>query len=114
MDPQRPEAWSELGCLMMDYRRFSEAEGCFRHVLGQHTEAETCDSTQEAVNSLEEIAAARPNWARGRFSLGCAYEHLGDLERAREQLGEALRIDPERLAAVQALFARMYWREEKW
>jgi predicted O-linked N-acetylglucosamine transferase (SPINDLY family) len=99
---------------MADSRRFSEAVACFRELVSQDTQAEVCDAPQEAVRLLAEIVAAKPDWARGQFSLGCAYEHRGELERAREHLGHSLRLDPSREAAVESLFARMYWLEKKW
>ncbi len=114
VDPRCPEAWAELGCLLADCRRFSEAITCFRQVLGSDTKSETHDYTQETVQLLAQIAAAKPTWTRGQFSLGCVHEHLGEFEPARIYLAEALRIDPSREAAVQALFARMYFLEQKW
>ena len=63
---------------------------------------------------LAEIAAERPDWARGQYSLGCAYEHLAEHDRARQHLANALRLAPSLLAAVEALYARMFWTEEKY
>jgi protein O-GlcNAc transferase len=114
IDPHCADAWSELGCLMLDCRRFSEAVTCFRQTSGQNGDLAADDSAQAAVKLLLEVVSGRPAWARGQFSLGCAYEHLGDNERARDHLGNALRLDPARQASVQALYARMYWSEEKW
>ena len=114
IDPHRADAWSELGCLMLDCRRFSEAVNCFRQSLGQNGDLAADDSAQAAVKLLLEVVSGRPAWARGQFSLGYAYEHLGDNQRARDHLGNALRLDPARQASVQALYARMYWSEEKW
>jgi len=31
---------------------------------------------RKSVRALAEIAAVRPDWVRGQYSLGCAYEHL--------------------------------------
>jgi protein O-GlcNAc transferase len=122
LDPRCQDAWSELGCLMLDCRRFSEAVGCFRQAVDHcrpptvspDGEPSSATDTQEALQLLAEIAARRPGWVRGQFSLGGAYEHLGKFEPARTYLAEALRMDPSREAAVQALFARMYYLEEKW
>jgi protein O-GlcNAc transferase len=108
------DGWAELGCLLLDSRRFSEGAACFRKVLPRDGAIEADTSTQGAVKLLLEAVARRPSWSRGHFSLGCAFEHLKDFERAREHLGHALRIDPARQAPVQALLARMYWHEEKW
>lgn len=113
-DPHCPEAWQELGCLMMDCRRFSEAITCFRQISGQADKAEEGDSAELAIKRLLEIAARRPDWSRGQFSLGSAYEYLKDFESARRHLANALLLDPSREAAVQALYARMYCLEEKW
>lgn len=114
IDPHSADAWSELGCLMLDCRRFSESVTCFRQSLGHNRNLATDDSSQAAVKLLLEVVSGRPAWARGQFSLGCAYEHQGDNQRARDHLGNALRLDPARQASVQALYARMYWSEEKW
>ena len=122
IDPSCPEAWSELGCLMLDSRRFSEAVDSFRHAVGpgrpqtgipDGEPASTTDA-REALQLLAELAVRRPGWARGQFSLGCAYEHLEEFELARTHLANALRVDPLREAAVQALFARMYYLEQNW
>jgi tetratricopeptide (TPR) repeat protein len=114
IDPRSDDAWAELGCLMMDCRRFAESAACFRQLLARVEEAEAGDAARTAVKLLLGVVSLRPDWARGQFSLGCAYEHLGENERARGHLGNALRLDPSRQAAVQALFARMYWFEGKW
>jgi protein O-GlcNAc transferase len=114
IDQRCADAWAELGCLMMDCRRFAESAACFRQLLGRDGEAEADDPAKTAVKLLLIVVSLRPDWARGQFSLGCAYEHLGDNERARGHLSHALRLDPSRQAAVQALVARMYWFEGKW
>ncbi len=115
IDPRFDDAWAELGCLMMDGRRFRESAACFRRIPGERDgEAEADDPAQTAIQLLLGVVSLRPAWARGQFSLGCAYEHLGDNERARGHLSHALRLDPSRQAAVQALFARMFWFEGKW
>ncbi|HXA63771.1 MAG TPA: tetratricopeptide repeat protein [Bryobacteraceae bacterium] len=115
IDPRFNDAWTELGCLMMDCRRFRESTACFRRIAGgRDGEAEADDPAQTAVDLLLGVVSRRPDWVRGQFSLGCAYEHLGDNGRARDHLGHALRLDPSRQAAVQALLARMYWFEKNW
>src|ERR1700730_2512760 len=86
MDPRSTDAWAELGCLMMDCRRFSESVTCFRQLVPEDVEDDGDDSAQSAVKLLLEIASRRSDWARGQFSLGCAYEQLGDLEQARQHL----------------------------
>lgn len=114
IDPRCTDAWAELGCLMSDCRRFAEAIDSFRHALDKVTDDKACESAREAVALLLEVAATRPDWVRGQFSLGCAYEHLEDFEHARTHLANALRLDPSREAAVQSLLARMYCVEKKW
>jgi len=54
-----------------------------RQLLGRGGEAEADEPAQAAVKLLLGVVSLRPDWARGQFSLGCAYEHLGDRERAR-------------------------------
>jgi len=71
----------------------------------------TSGAHQEPRNIL---AAARPDWVRGQYSLGCAYEHLAEHDLARQHLANALRMDPSVLAAVEALYARMFWTEKKY
>ena len=63
---------------------------------------------------LAEIASARPDWARGQYSLGCAYEHLAQHELARLHLANAMQLDPSLRAAVEALDARMFWTEKEY
>jgi protein O-GlcNAc transferase len=106
------DAWAELGCLLSDSRRFSEAVACFRKIGTIATPS--ISGAHETVCRLEDIVARRPHWARGQFSLGCAYEHLGEYERARVCLAKALQLDSTRKAAVQALFARMLLLERRW
>jgi protein O-GlcNAc transferase len=110
-DPENRDAWTELGCLLVDSRRFSEAVDCLRKATNGRNSS--VNSPQESVQLLAEIAAARPDWARGQYSLGCAYEHLAEHERARQHLANALRLKPSLLAAVEALYARMFWTEDK-
>src|SRR5260370_15976955 len=100
---------------MQDGRRFSEAADCFRQVIeGPNTVSPTPDNRDAATRLLDEIAGTKPNWARGQFSLGSTYEHTGDYGRARFYLAMALQLDRSLKAAVQSLFARMYWMEDKW
>lgn len=112
VDSKNLGAWTDLGCLLTDGRRFSEAVVCFRKVAKNGVPA--TDDAQEALGLLAKIAEFRPDWARGQFSLGCAYEHLQERDRARHHLANALRLDSARLAAVEALYARMFWTEENW
>jgi tetratricopeptide (TPR) repeat protein len=111
IDPENRDAWTELGCLLVDSRRFSEAAVCLRRIVNNGFPA--TDDPQESVRALAEIAAVRPDWVRGQYSLGCAYEHLVEHDRARHHLANALRMDSSMLAAVEALYARMFWTEEK-
>ena len=111
-DPSNRDAWTELGFLQADSRRFSEAAGCLRKVAKNGASA--VNDPQEAVRLLAEIAAARPDWARGQYSLGCAYENLAEHDLARQHLANASRMDPSMLAAVEALHARMFWTEKKY
>ena len=109
------EAWSELGCTLADSRKFSEAAGCFHRALGKVETATTNEATpHEAVLLLQQIVSTKPQWCTGQFSLGCAFEHLGNFDQARTHLSVALQLDPSREAAVQALYARMFWAEQKW
>jgi tetratricopeptide (TPR) repeat protein len=112
VDPEDRVAWTELGCLLVDSRRFSEAVVCLRRIVNNGVPA--TDDPQESVRLLAEIVAARPDWVRGQYSLGCAYEHLVEHDRARQHLANALRMDSSMLAAVEALYARMFWAEEKY
>lgn len=110
-DPLCTDAWADLGCLMMDSRRYSEAVDCFRKVLDVETEASGgCD---EALQQLEKIAAARTGWARGQFSLACAREQLAEYESARGYLATVLRLDPSLEVAVQSLLGSMFRNEER-
>ena len=108
------DAWLELGCLLSDSRRFAEAAECFLQLQPAHTVSETAANPDQAVHLLADIAAARPHWTAAQFSLGCAYEHLGDYDKARIHLQNALELDPTREAAIQSLFARMYLLEERY
>jgi predicted O-linked N-acetylglucosamine transferase (SPINDLY family) len=112
IDPQNRDAWTELAFLHADSLRFSEAAVCLRHVTGNGASA--VPDPRESVRLLAEIAAARPDWARGQYSLGCAYEHLLEHDLARRHLATAVRMDPSRLAAVEAVYARMFWTEKKY
>ena len=114
LDPRHSDAWIELGCLLLDSRRFAEAAECFRHVHPSDGQSETGAIPDEAVRLLADISAGRPEWTTGQFSLGCAYEHLGHYDQARIHLRNALRLDPSREAAVQSLYARMYLLEQRY
>ncbi|MGD0297275.1 MAG: tetratricopeptide repeat protein [Bryobacteraceae bacterium] len=111
IDPENRDAWTQLGFLLADGRRFSEAAVCLRKVTGNGVSA--VDDPHEAIRLMVEIAAGRPDWSRGQCSVGFAYEHLGQHDLARLHLANALRLDPNRLAAVEALRARMYLTEGK-
>jgi len=112
--PDYKNAWIELGFLLADSRRFQEAIDCLHKVTGNGGCASSADVAKESVRLLAQIASDRPKWARGQYSLGCAYEQLAEHELARKHLANALRLDPSRLAAVEALYARMLWTEEKY
>lgn len=112
LDPNNRDAWIELGFLLADSRRFSEAAICLHKLTGN--DAIAADDPAETVRLLAEIASSRPNWARGQYSLACAYEQLVEHELARLHLANALRLDPSKLAAVEALSARMFCMEEKY
>lgn len=112
IDPDNRDACTELGFLLADSRRFSEAAVCLRKVANKG--AAYGDNPQESLRLLAEVAEARPDWARGHYSLGCAYEHFVEHGRARQHLADALRLDPSLLAAVEALHARMFWTEGKY
>jgi protein O-GlcNAc transferase len=116
-DPHCHEAWEELGCLMQDGRRFPEAVECFRHAIG--TAADSSAPLNEnpcgtAMQLLNRIAAAKPDWARGQFCLGSTYEHTHDYVRARFHLENAACLDTSLEPATHALIARMFWMEDKW
>ena len=117
-DPRCGEAWAELGCLLADAERFSEARDCFLRVT-ESVRPETRhgapegDATRETAELLAAIVATRPAWTTGRFSLGCVYEKLGEHPQAREFLAGATGLDPAREAVGHAVRARMNWTEGK-
>jgi protein O-GlcNAc transferase len=118
IDPRCDEAWAELGCFLVDRGRFSEARDCFRRVLelirpSARRGVDGGDVQREAIALLAEIAAARPAWAAGRLSLGCAYEALGEYGMARQYLDGATPLDLLREAVAHAVRARMHWAEDK-
>lgn len=112
IDPQNCDARIELGFLLADSQRFSEAAACLRRVTGNGVSAG--DDKEQSVRMLAEIGVARPDWARGQYSLGCAYEHVGKHELARHHLANAMRLNPSLRAAAEALDARMFWTEKKY
>src|SRR5689334_24047597 len=65
LDPGCGHAWRELGCLMLDCRRFSEAIVCFHRVSGQDLLPDWDDSAQHAAELLATLVAADPGWERG-------------------------------------------------
>lgn len=119
VDPKCADAWAELGCLLADSRRFHEASHCFRRALeiprgaAGAPDGEAANALREAVRLLQKIAAVRPAWGRGHFSLGCMYEQLGEHGPARAHLADALRLEPPLAARLQSMFARMNWLEGK-
>jgi len=98
---------------MMVARRFSEAAEYFRRWPGNSASVPSSPdgAAQQAIELLLAIAESRPQWSTGQFSLGCAYEHLGDFERARAHLENALLLDPCHKAGVETLKARMFFVE---
>ena len=87
IDPENSDAWTELGFLQADSRRFSEAAVSLRNVTGNAASA--IDDPKESVQLMAEIASTRPDWFRGQYSLGCAYEHLVEHDLARLHLADA-------------------------
>ena len=47
VDPENRHAWTELGCLLVDSRRFSEAAACLRRIVNNGVPA--TDDPQESV-----------------------------------------------------------------
>jgi protein O-GlcNAc transferase len=111
-DRDNLDAWTELGFLQADSLRFSEAAVCLRNVTGNGALAG--DNPEEPLRLMAKIADARPDWARGQYSLGCAYEQLVQHDLARQHLANAMRLDPARLAAAEAIHARMFLTEKKY
>ena len=114
LDPERSDARAQLGCLMADARRFPEAVDCFRRLVVNKPAGHLEDPARETIRLLSEIATVRPEWARGQFSLACAYEHIGDHVKARAHLASTLSLDPSKQAPVEALNARMLFLEKKY
>ena len=48
----------------------------------------------QALPWLRECASRSPNWRSGHNWLAATYARLGDMEKARAEAAEALRIDP--------------------
>jgi len=113
LNPEDWEARAQLGCLLADARRFPEAVKCFRS-LAANPDRQLDDPVRETIRLLAGYTSAKPEWTRGQFSLGCACEHARDHVAARLHLANALRLDPSKRAAVEALNARMFWSEQKW
>lgn len=119
--PFGEQARAELGCFLADRRRFPEACECFRRALAisrPHADlpAPGTDNEKpgrEASQLLEEIVSAHPVWTRGLFSLGCAYEAIGDFAPARKHLASALALDSTLETHVRGLYASMNWMEGK-
>jgi len=119
--PQGGQVWAELGCFLADLRRFSEARDCFRRSLAIGRPAAAArdstigaeDDARAAIQLLEEILKAHPVWTRGVFSLGCAYEAIGEFGPARVHLASARALDPVLEGPVRSLFASINWREGK-
>jgi len=120
--PQCDRAWAELGCFLADCRHFSEACDCLRRALTLRKPAAGVsgpisvteeDAPREAIRLLDEVAAGSPAWAPGQFSLGCAYESIGDYVPARIHLRRALALDASLEPRARCLLARMYWQEGK-
>jgi protein O-GlcNAc transferase len=123
LDSGCPDAWSELGCCLMENERHaSDAVRCFHRVLGAfQSEPNTSDGTlqssepaQEAIRLLARIVASREDWITGQLTLGCAYGTAGQHELARAHLGTVLQLDPSLQAPVQSMFAAMYYKEQNW
>lgn len=107
-DPSCEAAWGELGCLAADCRRFPEAVECFERILGRSGASNGDAAARACVELLEEIAAARQGWIRAPFTLGAAYEQLGEHSAARRHLARAVQLNPGRLASAEAMSARMH------
>jgi tetratricopeptide (TPR) repeat protein len=54
----------------------------------------TAEKYQDALAICEPIAKADPNYAGASFLLGKIYYYMGDLNKGRESVDNALRIDP--------------------
>ena len=102
IDARCEDAWLELGCLLLDSQRNPEAQACFERVRPGHYE--------DAVAALEGILAQREAWARGHFSLGCAYEVLGRSEAARREIMRSVQLDPTLQAAGEGMLALISWK----
>ena len=65
----------------------------------------------DALPHLQEAASRAPNYAHSRRYLAATYAQLGQLDRARDEATEALRIEPW-FTISQGIFARICKRPE--
>jgi predicted O-linked N-acetylglucosamine transferase (SPINDLY family) len=109
LDGASAEPWRRLGSLMEDAHRVSEAAACLRHAL----EIERPEALSAVSDVLRQIAS-RPGWNAAQFNLGRVYWKLGEPDRARRHLEEALRLHPVVAGPVHALFAAMHFDSREW
>lgn len=103
------DAWRGLGHLLEDALRIPEAAACLRRVLELSQPA----LLPQVPEMLQEVAA-RPGWSKGQYQLGLAYWHLGEQERARFHLANALWRDPALVPQVYAMYAKMRFDNKEW
>lgn len=67
---------------------------------------------KRAIQQLHQVLAVLPGHAVARRNLGMAYEEIGDVERAKDHIIEALKLDPKD-AWSYVLLGNIYMKREK-
>lgn len=118
-DPGAADAWADLGCFLSDSHRYNEAIEALSHALrilkpDRQPAIEAADELKATADLLTALAALKPDWGRGQFSLACALEQLKDYERARAHIQNTIRLAPDLEVGAYSLLASMDWMQEKW
>lgn len=99
------QAWFNLGVCREQLKDLSSAESAYRRAVEIDANATALAALgnvllaqrdpMHALPHLEEAVRRQPELPRARFLLGAAYEMLGRIDEARNELTECLALDPD-------------------
>jgi len=120
--PQLSEAWNGLAIIAYHAHQYAQAEGYFRKGLAADPSEYAplvnlggvllnLGRFEEARNFNTRAIAKQPNDPLAHSQLGIADAALGQLDAAKSELKEAIRLDPHHFTNPQIVLADVYERE---
>ncbi len=104
-DPAHYNAYNNLGIILKDFRRFSEAEKCFNISIKIKKDNPVALNNlgivydlkgefENAIHSFKKAVNKNRNYAEAYLNLANSYQAINSIEQALESINKAIEIDP--------------------